>query len=331
MEPGPQNVIHEDGPHGYVHSFYEICVPDAVKKYLIRNEKLPEKMSDLTMDRLKRAVEHFCGTGQASVTETLYRLEQRTMGKNQKTGHLDVGKSKVSPSQKKRGRENGHDVRPVVAIQQENFIYREGKSLGTCGQHLSLAKKLNCDKYQTGTQWTFAKDGSHCCSDYQKHTQGFLVNGKPLPGKDGTSEFMLICKTCHPPCHGHLADNHRPAPAGAKLTPVPTDLNARTKLAVDKNFVSTAKLVKKTRQPPADRNTGGFGGRGRGRGNFNQGRGRPSNGADRRHVNAIESDVEALSTRLDKLQNWVEMPKGVNMIENYYDYQVVNSAQRSIK
>ena len=115
VEPGPQNVIHEDGPHGYVHSFYEICVPDAVKKYLIRNEKLPEKMSDLTMDRLKRAVEHFCGTGQASVTETLYRLEQRTMGKNQKTGHLDVGKSKVSPSQKKRGRENGHDVRPVVA------------------------------------------------------------------------------------------------------------------------------------------------------------------------------------------------------------------------
>ena len=68
VESGPQNLVHEDGPHGYVHSFYEICVPDAVKKFLIRNEKLPKEMSDLTMGHLKKAVEHFCGTGQAAVT-----------------------------------------------------------------------------------------------------------------------------------------------------------------------------------------------------------------------------------------------------------------------
>ena len=184
VESGPQNLVHEDGPHGYVHSFYEICVPDAVKKFLIRNEKLPKEMSDLTMGHLKKAVEHFCGTGQAAVTETLYLLEQKTV-KNQKSGHPDVGKSKGSPGQKKRGRENGRDIRPVVAIQQEQFTYRAGKCLGVHGQGLSLAKKLNCDRWQTGIQWTFAKDGSHCCSDYQKHTQAHLVNGKPLPGRDG--------------------------------------------------------------------------------------------------------------------------------------------------
>ena len=59
-------------------------------------------MSDLTtMGHLKKAVEHFCGTGQAAVTETLYRLEQNTV-KNQKSGHPDVGKSKGSW----RGREH---------------------------------------------------------------------------------------------------------------------------------------------------------------------------------------------------------------------------------
>ena len=182
-------------------------------------------------------------------------------------------------------------------------------------QDQSLATKLNCGFKQQGMQFTFAKDGSHCCSDYQKSTTGHLVNGKPLPGKDGTVEFMLICEKCNPPCHGHLADNHREAPAGAKLTPVSTDLSARTKLAVQKNFKSTAKLVKKTKQPPSDRFGGGYGGRGRGSGNANRGRGRFHRGGDRRQVNAVQSEeFEALTKKFEEMAEWVEYPS-VNMIE----------------
>ena len=43
-----------------------------------------------------------------------------------------------------------------------------------------------------------------------------------------------------------MADNHKNAPAGSKLTPVPTDLYSRTQLAVEKDFRSTAKLVRNT-------------------------------------------------------------------------------------
>ena len=297
VESGEQDLLQEDGPYGFVHRLYEICVPESAKKYLIREEKLPKKMSDLTMAHLKTVMENYCDNGQSALQEAMHRMTQRVV-KGQAPGHPDVGKSKGSSNQKKRDR--GVDVRPVVAInQQQTFEYQAGKSLGYYMQDQSLATKLNCGFKQQGMQFTFAKDGSHCCSDYQKGTTGHLVNGKPLPGRDGTVEFMLICEKCNPPCHGHLADNHRDAPAGAKLTPVSTDLSARTKLAVQKNFKSTAKLVKKTKQPPSDRFGGGYGGRGRGSGNANRGRGRFHRGGDRRQVNAVQSEeFEALTKKL---------------------------------
>ena len=313
VESGEQDLLQEDGPYGYVHRLYEICVPESAKKYLIREEKLPKKMSDLTMAHLKTVMESYCDNGQSALQEAMHRMTQRVV-KGQAPGHPDVGKSKGSSGQKKRDR--GVDVRPVVAInQQQTFEYQAGKSLGYHMQDQSLATKLNCGFKQQGTQFTFAKDGSHCCSDYQKDTTGHLVNGKPLPGRDGTVEFMLICEKCNPPCHGHLADNHQNAPAGAKLTPVSTDLSARTKLAVQKNFKSTAKLVKKTKQPPSNRFGGGYGGRGRGSGNADRGRGRFHRGGDRRQVNAVQSEeFEALTKKFEEMAEWVEYPS-VNMIE----------------
>ena len=99
-------------------------------------------------------------------------------------------------------------------------------------------------------------------------------------------------------------------------------------MAVDRNFMSTAKLVKKLKQYDHNGNTGGFGGRGRGKGGPNRGKGRFPRGPDRRQVNAIDSSrLETLEHELSRLGKWVEIPT-VNMIENYYDYQLVNSAHR---
>ena len=85
--------------------------------------------------------------------------------------------------------------------------------------------------------------------------------------------------------------------------------------------------MKKLKQPPVNGYTGGFGGRGRGKGSYSQGRGRFQKGPDRRQVNAIGTTVEELTEKLEKLEQWVEMPT-VNMIGNFYDYQLVGSADR---